>query len=141
MAVHYMSQVEQGWPTCIARIQDFKQCLKEPVQIDRWSGNPSKYQLVITRIPPAMRTAFWEARRTTWSDGHGLSVEDGGQSTRKYLPVLVLKGMDMKWRTLLARRKGARQMQFFDASVVAATVENEALTVVAQLKDKASLTC
>jgi hypothetical protein len=81
MAVQYMSQVEEWWPTCIARIEDFKQCLKEPIQIDRWCGNPSKHQLVITRIPPAMRTTFREARRTTGSNGHGLSVEAGGQST------------------------------------------------------------
>ena len=48
--------------------------------------------------------------------------------------------MDMKWRTLSAGGKGARQMQFFYASAVACTVKNEALTVMAQLKDKTSFT-
>ena len=81
MAIEYMGQVEEWWPTRIARIEDFKQCMKEPIQIDRRCGNSSKYQLVITRIPPAMRTPFREARRATWSNGHGLSVEAGGQST------------------------------------------------------------
>ena len=81
MAVEHMSQIEDWWPACFARIEDFKQCMKEPIQIDRGCGNPLKYQLVITSIPPAMRTPFREARRTACSDGHGLSVEDGGQST------------------------------------------------------------
>lgn len=49
--------------------------------------------------------------------------------------------MDMKGRPLPAGGKGARQMQFFYASAVACTVENEALTVMAQLKDKTSLSC
>ena len=81
MAIEYMGQIEEWWPTCIARIEDFKQGLKEPIQIDRWCGNPSKHQLVISRIPPAMRTSFREARRITWSNRDGLSVEAGGQST------------------------------------------------------------
>ena len=81
MAIEYMGQVEEWWPTRIARIEDFKQCMKEPIQIDRWCGNPSKHQLVIPRIPPAMRTPFREARRATLSNSHGLSVETVVQST------------------------------------------------------------
>jgi hypothetical protein len=80
MAVEYVGQVEDWWPTGIARIENFKQSLKEPIQIDRWRGNSLKHQLVITRIPPSMRATFRESHRTTWSDGHGLSVEAGGQS-------------------------------------------------------------
>ena len=49
--------------------------------------------------------------------------------------------MDMKWWSFSAGWKGARQMQFFYASAVACTVDNEALTCMAQLKDKASLIC
>jgi hypothetical protein len=40
--------------------------------------------------------------------------------------------MDMKWRSFSAGGKGARQMQFFYASAVECTVENEALAGVAQ---------
>jgi len=43
MAVEYMSQVEEWWPTGIACIKDFKQGVKEPIQIDRWCGNPLKH--------------------------------------------------------------------------------------------------
>jgi len=55
--------------------------------------------------------------------------------------VLVLKGMDMKWGSFSAGGEGAGQMQFFYTSAVALTVENEALTGMAQLQDKTSLTC
>jgi hypothetical protein len=43
MAVEYMSQVEEWGPTRIAGIEDFKQGVKEPIQIDRWRRNPSKH--------------------------------------------------------------------------------------------------
>jgi len=52
--------------------------------------------------------------------------------------MLILKGMDMKWRSFSACWKGARQMQLFYAAAVACT-DNEALTGMAQLKDKTSL--
>jgi len=141
MAVEHVGQVEEGWPAWIARIDDFEQSVKEPIQIDRRCGDPAKDQLVISRIPPAMRTPFRKTRRATWSDGHGLSVEAGGQSSGKHLTVLVLKGMDMKWRSRLAGRKGAIEMQFFYAPAVVGPVEHETLTVMAHLKDKTSITC
>ena len=87
-----------------------------------------------------MRTPFREARRTTWSNGYGFAVEAGGQSTGKDLSVLILKGMDMKGRSFATGGKGARQMQFFHASAVARTTDNQALTGMAQLHGKASLT-
>ena len=53
--------------------------------------------------------------------------------------MLVLKGVNMKRRSFSAGGKGARQMQLLYASAVVCTVDNEALTGVAQLKDKTSL--
>jgi hypothetical protein len=55
--------------------------------------------------------------------------------------MLVLKGVDMKWRSFSAGGEGAGQMQFFYTSAVARAVENESLTGMAQLQDKTSLTC
>ena len=49
--------------------------------------------------------------------------------------------MDMKWRSFSAGGKRAKQMQFFYTSAVARAVDNEALTGMAQLQDKTSLTC
>jgi hypothetical protein len=133
MPMNEMRRIEEWrvvWPACVDHL---KQRLKVTVQIKGWRGNASKYQLLITVIPPPMYAAFGKTSGATSLNYKIFAVNRSGQGAGNYLCVLVLTKVNMEWRTLLISRQAPSYLQLFNAAAVPGTPHREPLSRMSKL--------